>query len=232
MAKAPVPGLAKTRLAAGVGELGAARLAAASLLDTLATSGAVFPPGRRVLALDGHLADACDREDLVEATVGWVVVPQRGRTFADRLVDAHVQAHRIVGGPVVQVGMDTPHLDAEVLQQLPGVAQDHGGPVLGPAEDGGWWVLVTTHALQAAVLSGVPMSRSDTGRLTEAALVAAGYPPASTVVMRDVDVREDAAAVAELAPWTRFATLWRALAGPDREGVINGGSTVTGRGSS
>lgn len=212
MAKAPVPGRAKTRLAGVAGDHGAADLAAAALLDTLAAGSEAFPPGRRVLALDGDLAQGCRAVELARACRDWVVVPQGGQTFGERLVDGHRQAHRRAGGPVVQIGMDTPQVGAALLREVAEAAHRYGGPVLGPAEDGGWWVLVTTHARQAAVLDGVPMSRPDTGRLTAAALSGAGHPPTFAVTLRDVDLPEDARAVAAEAPTTRFAATWRALA--------------------
>ena len=58
------------------------------------------------------------------------------------------------------------------------------------------------------------MSRPDTGRLTAAALSGAGHPPTFAVTLRDVDLPEDASAVAAEAPTTRFAATWR---GPRRE---------------
>lgn len=211
MAKAPVAGAVKTRLAGVAGDAGAAALAAASLLDTLEAGAVAYPRGRRVLALAGDLDAACRADEIRSAARDWLVVPQGGLTFGDRLVDGHRQAHRLVGGPVVQIGMDTPQVDAALLRRLAEEAHRHGGPVLGPALDGGWWVLVTTHAGQAAVLSGVPMSRPDTGRLSAAALAAEGHRVARTVTLRDVDLPDDAEAVAAEAPWTRFAATWRAL---------------------
>lgn len=211
MAKAPVAGQAKTRLAGVVGDEGAADLAAAALLDTLEAAATAFPPGRRVLALAGDLDRGCRREALREAAAQWLVVGQSGLTFGERLVDGHRQAHRLAGGPVVQIGMDTPQVGAALLRGLPGRAHRSGGPVLGFAVDGGWWVLVTTHPSQAAVLAGVPMSRPDTGRLTAAALAADGNPATATVVLQDVDLPDDARAVAALAPQTRFAETWRGL---------------------
>lgn len=211
MAKAPVAGQAKTRLAVIAGDAGAADLAAASLLDTLEAGATAYPPGRRVLALDGDLRDACRAEEILAASSAWLVVRQGGQTFGERLVDGHRQAHRLVGGPVVQIGMDTPQVCPVVLRDLAEAAHRHGGPVLGPALDGGWWVLVTTHANQAEVLTGVPMSRSDTWQLTAAALEAAGHPAARTSVLRDVDLPEDAEAVAAHTPGTRFAAAWRSL---------------------
>ncbi|GGL36437.1 DUF2064 domain-containing protein [Phycicoccus endophyticus] len=211
MAKAPVPGRAKTRLAAGVGDEEAAELAAAALLDTVETAARVWPRGRRVLALAGDLAGATREAELRAAVADWHVVPQGGASFAQRLVDGHRQAHRLAGGPVVQVGMDTPQVTPAVLRGVATLAREHAAPVLGPALDGGWWVLVTTHPHQARVLAGVPMSRPDTGRLTAAALDAAGHPPLEGPLLRDVDELEDAVAVAAQAPRTRFARRWREL---------------------
>ncbi len=216
-AKAPVAGQAKTRLAAVAGDHGAAQLAAAALLDTLEAGAAAFPPGRRVLALAGDLRDACRAGEIRDAARGWLVVPQAGQTFADRLVDGHAQAHRLAGGPVVQIGMDTPQVSAALLRELAHEAHRRSGPVLGQALDGGWWVLVTTHAGQAAVLAGVPMSRPDTGRLTAAALAAEGHPAVEAVVLRDVDLPPDAEAVALEAPRTRFAATWRQLTEPGHD---------------
>ena len=222
LAKAPVAGRAKTRLAPGVGADGAADLAAAALLDTLEAGARAFPAGHRVLALAGDLADAVRGEELRRAVTGWLVVPQAEGSFGVRLAAAHREAHRIVGGPVVQVGMDTPQASPELLADLARTAREAGAPLLGPALDGGWWVLVTTRPDQADVLSGVPMSRPDTGRLTAAAMAAAGHPPLQGPTLRDVDEVEDAEAVAAEARDTRFARRWRELGALAAQGAAQG----------
>ncbi|WP_299443992.1 DUF2064 domain-containing protein [uncultured Phycicoccus sp.] len=213
LAKAPVAGRAKTRLAADLGDDLAAELAAASLLDTLEAGAAAYPPGRRVLALAGDLHGAACEAGLRAAAADWLVIPQTAPRFADRIVDGHRQAHRLAGGPVVQIGMDTPQVHAALLRGLAELAHDHERPVLGPAVDGGWWVLVTTQPAQATVLAGVPLSRADTGRLTASALEAAGHPPVLGPLLRDVDEVGDADEVAAAAPHSRFARLWREHAG-------------------
>lgn len=211
MAKAPVAGQAKTRLAAVVGDDAAAELAAAALLDTLVAGAAAYPPERRVLALTGDLDRAPCADALRDVAREWIVVRQGGQTFAERLVDGHRQAHRLAGGPVVQIGMDTPQVHPALLRGVADLAREHHRPVLGPAVDGGWWVLVSTHPHQAGVLTGVPMSRPDTGRLTATALADTGSAPVEAEVLRDVDDAEDAHVVAAQAPGTRFAQRWREL---------------------
>ena len=52
-------------------------------------------------------------------------------------------------GPTVQVGMDTPQLTAADLREVAAAAAT-GDAVLGPAADGGWWVLALSDPAAAA----------------------------------------------------------------------------------
>ena len=205
VAKAPVSGLAKTRLAVGVGERAAADLAAAALLDTLA---ACADAPRRVIALTGDL-DAAERADdlrdtLRDRTTRWTVVPQRGDGFDERLAAAHADAGP---GATVQVGMDTPQLTAELMADVAARLMDHDA-VLGRADDGGWWVLALRDPRHAAALVGVPMSTPTTYDDTLTALTAAGLDVGDVVELTDVDTAVDADLVASTAPATRFARAW------------------------
>lgn len=204
VAKAPVAGLAKTRLAAGVhgvGDTAAADLAAAALLDTL-VAGSGAP--RRVVAMTGDLA-AAERADEIRAALdGWVVVPQRGEGFDERLVAAHADAG---SGAVVQVGMDTPQVSSALLQQVADGLADHDA-VLGRADDGGWWVLALRDPAAATALRGVPMSTPTTYDATLTALRAAGLDVGAAPELTDVDTAADADRVAQLAPHTLFAHAW------------------------
>jgi glycosyltransferase A (GT-A) superfamily protein (DUF2064 family) len=208
VAKAPVAGLAKTRLATGVGERAAADLAAAALLDTLA---ACADAPRRVVALTGDLAVAERATELHDALHGpmadWVVVPQRGDGFDERLAAAHADAGP---GPTVQVGMDTPQLTAELLADVAARLLDHDA-VLGRADDGGWWVLALRDPAYAAALVGVAMSTPTTYDDTRATLVAAGLDVGDFVELTDVDTAADAEVVASASPTTRFARSWTQL---------------------
>jgi hypothetical protein len=225
VAKAPVPGRVKTRLGADIGYDEAAALAAAALHDTLAVCAAGFGPGRRYLALDGDLADAVDGPALLGALAGWSVLAQRGRGLAERLVSAHADVaehERRHGHPaprVVQVGMDTPQLtvrDLTAMGSAPSAAvssYDGRRAVLGMAHDGGWWAVSLGRPDHAEALREVPMSTPSTGELTRAALFRAGAEVVEGPTLRDVDTLADAEHVARLAPHTRFARRWTALAG-------------------
>lgn len=218
MAKAPVPGRVKTRLGHEVGMDTAARLAAAALLDTLDACTSAFSAARCHLALDGDLGAAVDGELIVEALAGWAVATQRGDTFAVRLVNAHSELAGTAPGPVVQIGMDTPQVTAQLLSAAAAALGAEGDPasndaVLGAAPDGGWWVLALRDSASAGPLAGVAMSTPTTCADTRAALTAAGLRVTTTTTLRDVDTVADAVWVAHEAPNTRFARAWEAIAG-------------------
>jgi len=207
VAKAPVPGQAKTRLCPPATPAQAAGIAAAALLDTLAAVRAT-PGTRAAVAFTGELRAAARAVPLRRALSRCMVYPQRGDGLAARLVAAHAgTARRFPGHPVLQLGMDTPQVTPGLLAWCAGVLC--GTPavdaVLGPARDGGWWALGLRDPRHAVVLAPVPVSRPDTGALTLAALRAAGLCVATLPELSDVDTMADARAVAELAPHGRFA---------------------------
>jgi glycosyltransferase A (GT-A) superfamily protein (DUF2064 family) len=207
MAKAPVAGHVKTRLGETIGMEAAARVAAAALLDTLAACRSAFDECH--LALAGAL-DGSEREDEVRAALrGWVIHAQHGRTLGHRLARAHADADG--PGPTVQVGMDTPQATAADLREV-AMACAEGSAVLGPAADGGWWVLALDDPAAAAGLGAVPMSRSDTFERTRAALAAAGQRVRLARELTDVDTATEANEVARTLSTGHFLRAWREVA--------------------
>ncbi|MBD8607085.1 DUF2064 domain-containing protein [Aeromicrobium sp. CFBP 8757] len=201
VAKAPVPGLAKTRVAQTVGDDVAAELAAAALLDTLATASAVGWPV--VVAMTGDLSQAARAEEIAAALEPLRVVPQRGEGLAERLAHAHADAAATSedGTGIVQVGMDTPqllvadYLDAGRMVEL-------GSIVVGPATDGGWWLLGLPDPSLAERLVDVEMSADDTGAKTVEAL---GGDVVTLRTLADMDTYDDAVAIAADIPISRLA---------------------------
>lgn len=198
LAKAPVPGQVKTRLCPPCTGAQAAEVAAACLADTLdavRASGA----GRRVLALAGRPGPGQD---------GLAVIPQRGAGLGERIAAAFADTAAL-GPPahgIVQLGMDTPQVTGDLLDHcLATLAAPAVDAVLGPAEDGGWWAMGLRDPAAAALITTVPMSTPDTGRLTSQALRDAGLRVALLPVLRDVDHWADALAVAAAAPAGRLA---------------------------
>lgn len=200
LAKAPLPGRAKTRLIPAFGADGAAALATAALTDTFAAARA-SRADRIVVSFDG------DPTGIVPTD--FEVVAQRSGSLADRLAGAWADA----GGPGIQIGMDTPQVTGRDLDvAFDALARPGVGSVLGLAEDGGWWALGLRRARDARLLDGVPMSTPATGALTLAALRQGGLRVELLAMLRDVDDVTDIAPVAEAAPGTRFAALAATLA--------------------
>lgn len=209
VAKAPVPGRAKTRLAATVGDTLAADIAAAALLDTL-DAVAAAPVAERVVALTGELDAAARAAEIRTRLDAFTVITQRGDDFADRLANAHVDAAGRY--PVLQIGMDTPQVTADLLADC-GRKLCDAGAVLGPARDGGWWALGLRTPTHAGCLRSVAMSRPDTGRRTLEALRRNGLDVTMLDALTDVDVVDDIVSVRDACPPAgRFARVTRAAA--------------------
>lgn len=201
LAKSPVAHRVKTRLTPTFSAREAAALAQAAIRDTLdaVTSAA----SRAVVAWDGpHRAWLPARA---------TVVRQRGEGLDERLTNVFSDVLGAgAGGPTLLVGMDTPQLTAAHVD----VDWSGVDAVLGLSEDGGYWAVGLRRHHPEAFL-GVPMSTPVTGAAQLARLRRLGLRVRALPRLRDVDTPEDAAAVAALAPDTRFARLHRRLvAGP------------------
>ncbi|MER6567535.1 DUF2064 domain-containing protein [Streptomyces sp. NPDC001093] len=180
IAKEPVPGRVKTRLTPPYTPQEAATLAEAALTDTLHTL-LRAPARRRVLALDGTPGPWLPP--------GYDVAPQSLGGLDERIIAAFAHCD----GPTLLVGMDTPHLTADMIA---GVGRDGRDAWFGPAADGGFWALgLADPARVGALVRGVPMSTDRTGAIQRIRLAEAGLAVTDLPVLRDVDTAADAAAV-------------------------------------
>lgn len=208
LAKAPVPGRAKTRLCPPCTPRQAADIAAAALADTLATVDqlAHHLRVRPALVLDGEPGYWLPR--------GIPVFPQRGAGLDERIAAAFDD----VGGPALLIGMDTPQVTTSLLTECLGALSAPGvSAVLGPADDGGFWAVGLREA-NARAFVGVPMSTSYTGATQRARLDALGLVVADLPPLGDVDEWSDALLL-PVAPDSRFA---RTLADVRREMAATG----------
>ncbi len=215
IAKEPVPGTVKTRLCPPLDPSQAAAVALAALLDTLeavAASGA----RRAVVVLEGQPGDWLP--------AGVDVIPQCGGEFGARLQGAVDDTVAGWDAPVLVVGMDTPQLTAAHLGRA-ARALDSADAVLGPADDGGYWVIGVREA-RHGLFDGVPMSSTDTAAAQLARLAELGLSCVLADGLRDVDRFDDAVAVAADAPCTRFAA---ALTSTGHLVVPAGAATGTSR---
>jgi glycosyltransferase A (GT-A) superfamily protein (DUF2064 family) len=198
IAKAPLPGRAKTRLAPRFGFDGAARIAAAALADTMAAVAQV-PARQRILVLDGPSGPW--------VPVGVEVIAQGLGGLDARLSEAF---DAVAGdGPAVLVGMDTPQFRPAMLE---GFDPNSDDACLGMAADGGFWTIGFADPGRAReCIAGVPMSTDNTGAIQLSRLLAAGLSVRLLQTLCDVDTPDIAAQVADQFPETLFAATVRDL---------------------
>ncbi|MHB8416822.1 MAG: TIGR04283 family arsenosugar biosynthesis glycosyltransferase [Myxococcales bacterium] len=180
-AKPPRPGRVKTRLAAAVGEARAAELAAAFLRDSWsAAARAGF--ARTVLSTPEPWPD-----DLA--------LPGRPEIWLQGEGDLGQRMERVLrralegGDFAAAIGADTPGLPARLLAQAAS-ALGETDAVLGPAEDGGFYLLALRRC-PAGLLEGLPWSEAGTLAATRARLEARGLSVRLLEPWFDVDRAED-----------------------------------------
>jgi rSAM/selenodomain-associated transferase 1 len=179
LTRAPSSG-GKTRLFASLGIASDPGLLTALLLDTL--DGAAAPGVRRVVAVTPP--EACDE---VRRIVGEVeVMPQVDGTLGDRM-RAIMEAQFSLGAQAVAlIGSDLPHLTpATVAEAFALVARDQDALVLGPAADGGYYLIAAQRLPD--VFSGIEWGSARVRAQTEHAAVADGFRVHHLATMADVD---------------------------------------------
>jgi uncharacterized protein len=206
MAKSPHAGRVKTRLSPPLSLIDAARIAEASLKDTLKAVGAASSD-RVVLALEGPAGRWLPTS--IE------VIPQRGEDFGHRLSAAFED----VAGPALLIGMDTPQVSPALLRSaLLSLETSHTDAVLGLSKDGGWWALGLHHH-HPGIFSNVPMSSSRTGASQLQQLGALRLTVSMLPTLRDIDHWADVVAVAHEIPDSNLERTVRELAPRGRAAV-------------
>lgn len=175
-AKPPAAGEVKTRLAASIGAAPAAELARAFLADTWALVSSL-PWARPVIASTGPLP-------------GFPTVwPQGEGTLDDRLERVLRRALAETPAGAIALGADSPGLPRALLDRA-GAALERGETVLGPARDGGFYLLgLTTYP--PGLLAQIPWSTATTAHAVTGRLTTHGMPPHRLDEWFDVDRAED-----------------------------------------
>ncbi len=133
MARYPQPGRVKTRLARVLGDRAACELHHAFVLDLAA----------RLRTLPYPLTWAYWPPDAPFPSLvpGFECRPQHGRDLGERLRSAIDAAYAARPAPVLALGTDCPHLPLEAVGEAAGALGGGAEVVLGPAEDGGYYLL-------------------------------------------------------------------------------------------
>lgn len=180
-AKAPRAGAVKTRLAATIGADAAARLADAFFWDTLELAEQLAPV-RVVVALSGN-------EMLLPALRDRVDVWPQGEGDLGARLERNLRRALTESPRVLAVGTDSPGLPVALLVQALAALDTHDA-VLGPADDGGFYLL-GTRTCPEGLLSGLPWSSANTREKTLARLEERGLTVKVLAPWFDVDREQD-----------------------------------------
>lgn len=185
MAKIPRAGSTKTRLCPPLLPDQAAQVAGALFADTLAVVRQV-PNAAPCFAFAG----GTDAEAQALAGPGVSLLPQHGESLSDRMpnaVAALLHAHRAV----LLLGADTLGLRATDLVRAAALLAAPGDrAVLGPATDGGYWLLGLKHPHHAA-FQGITWSTATVLEAQLAAFARHGVPVGFAATRSDADTWPD-----------------------------------------
>jgi hypothetical protein len=216
LAKAPEPGRVKSRLAKHIGDVAAARVAATLLADTwrwVSTRPNLSP----ALALEG---DASLLPPLEPAPRIW---RQGEGDLGARIEDALARGLGENPRGALAAGADAVAPPNGVLEEALRLL-DEGAAVLGPTDDGGYYLVGLPAPFDAGLLAGLPWSSPDTFEATRMRLRSRGLRVETVEPWFDVDRLEDlqrlAAALGGPGPTSTrapaTAALLRALPLPGR----------------
>jgi rSAM/selenodomain-associated transferase 2/rSAM/selenodomain-associated transferase 1 len=195
MAKAPVPGRVKTRLEPVFSPQECAEIQAA-LIERTARWATAVAPGAAHVALDGPAA----------LPAGVIELRQSDGHLGERLESATAAVWSGHSGPLLVVGVDTRLTAAHADQALARLAAG-ADVVLGPALDGGYWLLALARpAPELFAIDPAAWGGPDVLALTLAAARGAGLSVATLEPERDLDTPADAEALRddpELGPLLR-----------------------------
>lgn len=190
MAKAPLPGLAKTRLIPALGAAGAAALAARMLRHTLdeALAAGLGPVTLCAAPQASHpaFAEVAREGRITMADQGDGDLGARMQRALERALTAHAGA--------LLIGTDAPALDAAVLRAAHAALTAHDA-VLVPAHDGGY-VLIGLRRVEPRLFEGMPWSTPQVLALTRERLRESGLRWAELPALHDIDEPADLAHLA------------------------------------
>lgn len=184
-ARFPEPGKVKTRLAAAIGAEQAAELHGLFVLDLF-----------RRLSAAGFSVTLCHTPasrgpDFARMLPGAGLAAQEGRDLGERMAQAFREAFARGARAALCLGSDLPDIPLDALAEA-FIKIHRGSPVLGPAEDGGYWCIgFSPESFTEAAFYGIPWGGPQVFARTLGALAAAGRTPFTLPSWQDVDTIED-----------------------------------------
>ena len=185
MARAPVPGLTKTRLIPSIGAHAAAVLQERLTERTVATAlAAAIGPVTLWCAPDPSHASFRDLVVRLRVTL-----KQQAEGDLGALMLAAMAAS---GGPTLVIGSDCPAFTAEHLRAAANALHERADVVLIPAEDGGY-VLIGARSAHAELFTGIAWGTATVLAETRTRISALGLACVELAPLWDVDTESDLA---------------------------------------
>ena len=191
--RTPAPGKVKTRLIPAIGAERAANLHRAMLWRTVATATA---------AAVGPVTVWCDRGGEhpfiteIQREFAVLLAVQEGANLGERMHRA-LCTQPAGGCGAVLIGADCPFLETGDLQQAAAALRAGLDAVIGPAQDGGYY-LIGARASDQALFSGITWGSHSVLAATRRNCRALGWRWRELAMRRDVDRPEDLEALADL----------------------------------
>ncbi|MGH1492900.1 MAG: TIGR04282 family arsenosugar biosynthesis glycosyltransferase [Acidimicrobiales bacterium] len=190
MAKQPIAGASKTRLLPALTAGEAAELSRCFIVDAVSSMERLAADGADMtVSIAGAPAESAAYFKELAPSAGFVA--QKGETLGDRL--DHVMSDALASGVamVLAINSDSPTLPASlVADAFDRLSNEHVDVVLGPAEDGGYY-LIGWKRPHPRLVKEVKMSTPDVLRDTMAIAEAEGLRVELTAPWFDVDLPQD-----------------------------------------
>ncbi|MGM0664377.1 MAG: TIGR04283 family arsenosugar biosynthesis glycosyltransferase [Thermodesulfobacteriota bacterium] len=186
----PEPGKSKTRLIGAIGSEKAARLQFHMLRKALKAAEKVFGRDEIIICLEGGTMSG------LQALIGsgWLFSRQAEGDLGQKMLLALCSAGKNNPGPVVLIGSDCPDISPDILRQAFAILKDRD-MVLGPAADGGFYMLGINGSIERRLLEyvmtgidwGTPLVLKQALQRIQEAGLSCGF----TAELHDVDRPED-----------------------------------------
>ena len=182
--RAPIPGATKTRLIPLLGAQGAAAFHQAVLLKTLQTA-----EKSQFSDIEIWTDTPCPFIEQCGQYFSYAVKQQKGRNLGEKMAQALAET-LLREDFAVLVGSDCPELTPAILNQAHLALVQNADVVLGPAVDGGYY-LIGLRRMEAAIFQELPWGSGEVAARTRAIIARLKLKYVELAALADIDTPAD-----------------------------------------
>ncbi len=165
VARTPRLGEVKTRLAASLGSAATLQLYRAFLTDLALRFATASDCALHWAYTPAEEDFAAELAQLIPGVPVGICFPQRGLTFAERLYQIFRETTTRAFARTIVIGSDSPQVSSALISQARSELDEYD-VVLGPAEDGGYYLIAMREPYD--LFTGIPMSTDQVLQMTMA----------------------------------------------------------------